>query len=203
MTVFLPTIPEELRSERLILRGARASDSNSIYQAVRLSLPDLKQWMPWATDDYSLAGCESNLRQAAQKFSDRSDMRFLAFEKSTGQFVVSSGLHPCDNHSSIAWEVPKFEIGYWCVSSYCGRGYVSETVRALSRFAFEHLNAARIQIRCADDNVASARVAENCGFVLEGIHQNDSRNPDGRLCSTRVYALTKLSQLQTSNRLKA
>jgi ribosomal-protein-serine acetyltransferase len=92
--------------------------------------------------------------------------------------------------------VPRFEIGYWCRSSETGKGYVTEVVQALSKVAFEHLGAARVEIRCDDSNLRSAAVAERCGYTLEGVLKNHERNPKGDLCSTRIYALTNLNHLR-------
>ena len=95
----------------------------------------------------------------------------------------------------IDWTVPRFEIGYWCRTSRVGHGYVSEAVAAITRFAFETLHAARVEIRTDVANSRSFRIAERLGFTLEGILRRDSRTPDGELRDTRVYAMTDIAQL--------
>jgi ribosomal-protein-serine acetyltransferase len=65
---------------------------------------------------------------------------------------------------------------------------VDEVVQALSRLAFERLDARRVEIRMDDGNRASWRVAERCGFTLEGVLRRDSLRPDGTPRDTRVYA---------------
>ncbi len=109
------------------------------------------------------------------------------FHDKQGRLLASSGLHRID------WSVPRFEIGYWRRSSERGRGYVTEGVRALTEMAFTQLGAVRVEIRCDDLNVRSARVAERCGFVLEGVLRNDSRSSQGALRSTRIYAKLPIS----------
>ena len=91
----------------------------------------------------------------------------LLFLKGTGTLVGSSGLHRID------WEVPKFEIGYWCRTGFTGRGYVTEAVRGISAFAFDVLGARRVEIRCDSRNLPSARGAERAGFRLEGELRNN------------------------------
>ena len=105
----------------------------------------------------------------------------VAFLKGTDTIVVSSGLSP-------RWKVPSFEIGYWCRKSYQGQGYVTETVNALTDFAFTHLNAKRVFIRCDVDNHASANVARRAGFELEGTFRHDARKHDGSLSSTYYFS---------------
>lgn len=181
-----PHVPNRLETSRLILRCPELSDVPFDYQAIKESLKELKPWMPWATEDYTLETCEESIRSAIAKYITKEDFRMLFFDKETGKLIGSSGLHRID------WKVPKFEIGYWCRTSETGKGYVTEVVRGLTTLCFEQFNAARVEIRCDDLNLKSAAVAERCGFTLEGILKNNERNSKGELRSTRVYALTRL-----------
>jgi RimJ/RimL family protein N-acetyltransferase len=176
-----PNVPTQLETERLILRAPELSDVPFIYQAIKESIKELKPWMPWATEDYTLEACEENLRGAIAKYITREDFRICFLDKTTGRLLGNSGLH---------------RIGYWCRTSETGEGYVTEVVRGLTKMCFEKLNAARVEIRCDDLNQKSAAVAERCGFGLEGILKNNERNPKGELCSTRIYALTRLEDLK-------
>jgi RimJ/RimL family protein N-acetyltransferase len=49
-----------------------------------------------------------------------------------------------------------------------GKGYVSEAVRLLVRYLFETRPLSRIRLVIHPDNGASQRVAQKCGFTLEG-----------------------------------
>lgn len=184
----LPDVPELITTEKLELRAPSLEHVPALVEAVTESLSELKPWMPWATDDYDLVGTEENVRQAIAAFVTRTDLRYHMFHPS-GQLVGSTGFH------RLKWSVPRFEIGYWLRTSATGKGYASQAVRALSRVAFEQLGVRRLDIRCSDRNLASARVAERCGYRLEGVLKNYSVGTDGKLHDERVYALTDLGQL--------
>jgi [ribosomal protein S5]-alanine N-acetyltransferase len=49
------------------------------------------------------------------------------------------------------------------------RGYATEALSLFVRFLFRTTPAHRIELNIATDNLPSARVAEKCGFVCEGI----------------------------------
>ena len=181
----LPHIPERLETPRLIVRRPRLEDVPDIYASVHESLAELSPWMVWATPDYSLAGCEENTREAIAHFMTRRNLRYHFHDKETGEHIGNSGLH------AVHWDVPKFEIGYWCRTSKVGQGYVTETVQALTKLALEDLGAARVEIQCDDKNVRSAQVAERCGYGLEGVLRCHSRDMDGSLRNTRIYAVTR------------
>ncbi len=61
----------------------------------------------------------------------------------------------------------------------------------LTRTAFEQLGANRVEIRCDVRNVRSRRVAERCGYVLEGTMRRDALATDGRLRDTLVFSLVR------------
>jgi len=66
---------------------------------------------------------------------------------------------------------PKFksaEIWYKIHSSYWGKGYATEAVKAVLRFGFETLELHRIEAGCAIANVGSIKVLEKSGMALEG-----------------------------------
>jgi RimJ/RimL family protein N-acetyltransferase len=179
----LPDVPEVIDTERLSIRAPRVADVPGLVSAVRESIAELEPWMHWATRDYSAESCETSVRQAIARFVTRQDLRYHLLDRATGEILGSSGLH------RINWQVPRFEIGYWVRTSRAGRGLVSESVRALTRTAFESLGARRVEIRCDDLNLASARVAERCGFALESTLRNWQRAPDGSLRHERIYVL--------------
>jgi len=177
--------PLELTTERLILRSPCAGDAQQLAEAIEESLETLRPWMPWADHVPTLAEARENCSRAAQDFRDGKDFRLHLFVKDPLTFVGGSGLHRVD------WSVPKLEIGYWIRKSCAGRGYITEAVGAITRFALEDLGANRVEIRTSAKNLGSRRVAERLGFLLEGILRNDCRNTDGTLRDTCVYSMIK------------
>jgi len=129
---------------------------------------------------------ELRIRESYIKFLSRENLRLLVFLKDTGQFIASSSLH------SIDWEVRKFEIGYWIDTRYSGKGYMTEAVQGITDFAFNHLNANRIEIRCDTKNTKSKMIPERLRFDLEGVIRNEDLSVDGsELRDTNIYALVK------------
>lgn len=184
----LPHVPELITSDRLDLRAPALDHLAPLSRAVLESLAELAVWMPWATENYD-DGAEENLRGAIAAFVTRTDLRYHVFDR-TGRLVGSVGYH------RMNWAVPRMEIGYWLRTGETGKGYATEATRALAKVAFEEFGARRLDIRCDDSNVASAAVAERCGFHLEGVLENYSVGTDGTLRNERVYALTALADLR-------
>ncbi len=81
------------------------------------------------------------------------------------------------------------EIGYWIRKSDEGKGYVTESVRLLTSYAFERLKANRVFIRCSTRNHRSEAVARRAGFVYEGTLRNSILDADGKLHDTVMFSL--------------
>lgn len=60
------------------------------------------------------------------------------------------------------------DIGYWLGAPYWNRGYMTEAIRLVCHFSFEHLDAVRAYATVFDGNVGSRRALEKNGFSLDG-----------------------------------
>ncbi len=81
-----------------------------------------------------------------------------------------------------------FELGYQLHDErFAGRGLVTEAVQLLIDHLFGAKKEHRIQLVIVPENLASRRIADKCGFVLEGTVRgaffNDGRNQDVLLYS--------------------
>ena len=183
MNPILLDFPDSFDTERLTIRAPRVEDAAEVWQAIDESLPELRAWMPWAKDGAgSLDDQIARLRRAAAHWLTREDLPLHLFLRGTHTFVGGSGLHRFD------WEVRRFEIGYWVRTRFAGQGYITEAVNGITRFAFEHLRANRVEIRCDARNARSADVARRCGFLLEGTLRHDDLGVNGDLRDTLVFS---------------
>ncbi len=167
-------IPAELLTDRLRLRTPLPGDGPTLNEAVCASHQELAPWMVWAKSLPSLEESEAFVRSQHAKFLARTDLQLLVFERKSGVLVGSSGMQRID------WELRSFEIGYWLRSGYTGRGYATETVRAIAEFALTQLQAHRVEIRVDERNTASLAVAERCGFTREGVLRNAALDAHGK-----------------------
>lgn len=59
------------------------------------------------------------------------------------------------------------ELGYWIGEAYWGRGIMTLVIPMMVRYGFQHFDIDRIFARPFGRNIASQKVLEKCGFVLE------------------------------------
>lgn len=88
---------------------------------------------------------------------------------------------------SIDAEAAEAELGYIVSAHARGRGVASEALALLTRWAFEERGVQRAYLIIDVDNPASKRVAERCGYVLEGVMRSTYLK-QGRRSDTELWS---------------
>jgi RimJ/RimL family protein N-acetyltransferase len=73
------------------------------------------------------------------------------------------------------------ELGYITAPAARGRGVATGMLDALTRWALDELRALRVTLIIDVENRASSRVAERCGYVLEGVMRSSYLKDDVRV----------------------
>ncbi len=187
MNKMLLDLPTQLETDRLIVRCYQAGDGAMYCQAGQRNREHLQRYEA----DNCILGprteeeAEILVRELAVDFAARGHFFFGIFEKATGAFAGQVYVGP------VSWDTPEFEIGYIADVDHEGRGYVTEAVKAVLGFIFADLRAHRASIHCGETNLRSLRVAERCGFTLEGHTREDHRTPDGALEGSMHYGMLR------------
>lgn len=92
--------------------------------------------------------------------------------------VMVSGV---DRRHSIGW------VSYWMTADARGRGLTSAGLRSLVDVAHDELGIYRLELGYRKNNPASAAVARNAGFIVEGI-EREKLSYDGIRYDTEVCA---------------
>lgn len=104
-------------------------------------------------------------KQAQEGIAGRQDTESpsaLCAIRVEGDIVGWAGAFLHDSRARVA------EVAYYVLPEYWGNGYASKATRLLVAFAFEELNARRIDASVQADNPGSRRVLEKLGFQQEG-----------------------------------
>ena len=113
------------------------------------------------------------------------------WEKTDGMLLIETVEGELAGHIEFFLAVSywdAFELSYQLYDDrHAGRGYVTEAVQLLVDYLFANKKRDRIQLVIVPENAASRRIAEKCGFTLEGTVRgaffNDGRNQDVLLYS--------------------
>ncbi|HXH70815.1 MAG TPA: GNAT family protein [Pyrinomonadaceae bacterium] len=168
--------------ENLKLVLPTEQNAEEIYRAVRENFEELKLWMPWVTDDYSIETARDFIKTNLLEFAENNT--FAVAVVLDEKIVGTLGFHHFDSANKSV------QMGYWLDKKAQGKGLATKCCRVLINYAFEDLKLNRIQINCNIENVKSRAIPERLGFKLEGIHrQVEWLNNEFR--DWAIYALLK------------
>ena len=91
-------------------------------------------------------------------------------------------LHQIDVHNAAA------EVGYWLTPHGRGRGIGSAALITATRFAFDSLGLARVELFHAVQNDASCRLALRAGYLVEGTARQSFVYGDGLRHDEHLHA---------------
>ena len=86
---------------------------------------------------------------------------FLELKDTENEFIGTLSYKEIDDKGIV-------EIGYGINEGYENKGYMTEAVRAIVKWASEQPNVNHIEAEAEENNYASIRVLEKCNFVPNG-----------------------------------
>ncbi len=125
-------------------------------------------------------------------YSERDSAKFIAYvrtQRPETSFAIevdgeAAGGIGLKLHTDI--ERVSAEIGYWLGQDHWGRGICAEAVLAVTAYAVDAYGLTRVFAVPFAHNVASCRVLEKAGYVLEGTMRR-SAIKDGRIVDQKLY----------------
>ena len=146
-----------IETERLMLRPL-ASEDLADFNAYA-SVPGVGESAGWKHHE-SLEESERILKMMIEH------KNVLAlYHKADRKVIGTIGMHESWANGDAAYrEYRTTEIGYVLSMDYWGQGLMSEAVKAVTAYAFEHLGLDAIVCGHFVENARSRRVIEKCGF---------------------------------------
>jgi [ribosomal protein S5]-alanine N-acetyltransferase len=168
-----------LKGTRVTLRPVREDDIDAMYSA-HIDIANRGAFFPLGV-----------LSESAFKrgFSETG-----FWQKEEGTLLITAPDAPLAGHIEFFkpvnyWDA--FELSYQLYDEqHAGRGYISEAVQLLTDYLFGAKKQNRIQLVIVPENAASRRIAEKCGFQLEGTARGAFFN-DGRSQDVLIYSLLR------------
>ena len=165
--------PYRIETERTVMRCPEPGDAKLMQDAIKASLENLRQWMPWAGfEPESVADKAQRLRGFRGKFDLDENYMYVIFTPDESKIIGGTGLHPRVGPNA-------YEIGYWIHSDHVNQGIATEIAGALVKVAFEICEVDRVEIHCDPRNLASARVPEKLNFTHEATLKRRLNDTEG------------------------
>ncbi len=175
MTEPAALIPPPLGGIGFVLRALRPDDAEELYRQVRAD-DQMRRW--------SSLGRVNDLQETRTWARSRATPNRMEWtiRVPTGEIAGRVALHQIDESSGQA------EIGYGLFEIYRGRGLARRVVTTVTTYGLEDLLLHRIILEHGVDNLPSCRVAEFCGYRLEGTMRQAHERPGGGWDDAHLHA---------------
>ena len=168
-----------LFGQRVTLRPIREADLDAAY-AAHVDIRNRGDYFPLGVMS------ESRFRR---EFAEHG-----FWQKEEGMLLILSGEGEIAGHIEFFrpvnyWDA--YELSYQLYDQrFAGLGYTSEAVQLFVDYLFANKKTHRIHLVIVPENAASRRIAEKCGFVLEGTARGAFFNA-GRNQDVVIYSLLR------------
>lgn len=174
---FLPFL--ELETERLLLRRINSGDVREVF-ALR-SNPETMKYIPRPLvikEDEAM----EHIKMIEEKIVSGEGINWAITLKGDPKLLGIIG------HYRIKPEHYRAEIGYMLHPSHQRKGIITEAIKAVVAYGFDHMQLHSIEAIIDPDNSASAAVLEKNGFVKEA-HLRENECYNGKFIDTVIYSL--------------
>lgn len=150
-------MPLPLQTPRLTLRSPRVEDAEAL-----LAVSGDPEAMRYVGDGRTrnLEELRGAIARGIVLESERGFNMFIVVRRTDGQVLGDCGL-------SIWGPTGETEIGWRFAKEHCGQGFAQEAAREVLRFAAEEVGLRRLISVIHPENLASRKLAERLGFVVE------------------------------------
>ncbi len=152
------SIPDEIRTERLLLRPSSLDDAEAVFHAWAGDASSCR-WLEWEPHA-GVAATAAMLQDLSADRDSGAAVDWLAFDLEDGALVGAVRL---------SWlSAIERDIGFVVARERRRSGLASEMVSAVTAAALRLPEVVRVQAGCHPDNAGSLGVLANCGYEVEG-----------------------------------
>ena len=166
-----------LRTERLLLRQFVPSDQEMVFRG--LSHPDIIKYYGVSYRTFEETKAQMDFFSGLEE--QGTGIWWAVCSPDNREFYGAGGLN------SLSREHRKAEVGFWLLTGYWNRGYMTEAMPVILNYGFEHLNLHRIEGIVESENSACKKAVEKLGFTYEGT-MKECEVKNGRFISLDIYA---------------
>jgi RimJ/RimL family protein N-acetyltransferase len=172
--------------DNFTIRPITTEDAVAFFQLVESNKHRISTYFPGiVTKTTTLEETKSHIAERLAGASRGKYMIHLIIDNLTNAIAGVIQLKDIDTNAK------KREFGFFVDSKYERKGIATKSILLALDHCFNSLDLNKIFMRIAEENTASRRVAEKCGFTVEGVLRDDFTTSEGKLINLFYYGLLK------------
>ena len=167
-----------LETERCKPRFFKSSDVDALFSICNDK--EFNQFIPLPYPYHKL-DAEKWIKSQAEKREEGSGFDFAVDLKDENMLIGNVSI-TIDKKNQFG------ELGCWISKQYWGKGFATESLKRLTRFAFEDLGLHKVYAKCYKENIASSKAIQKCGLTFVGTLKGHSLK-NGKFHDCLLYEL--------------
>lgn len=157
-------------------------DLHAYFQMIERNRPRLEDYFAGTiSKTHTLEDTAVFLRENVKKAIDRTYFPYIIEENTSNTFVGYIDL------KRISWNIPKGELGCFFDEDYAGKGIATKALQLATDYFFHELGIKKLFLRTHPDNTSARKLAEKCGFEIEGLIRCDHITTAGEIVDLLYY----------------
>jgi len=171
----------QLETERLVLREIVPSDAEDLFRI----FSDEETMEYWSSRPFTSVGQAVRLIESiSRQVREGTGIHWAITQRGDDRLIGKCGYNE--------WRKAhrRGDISYIVARELWGRGVVSEAIRAVIDYGFDHMNLHSVEAGVTPGNDGSTRMLEKLGFCLEG-HLRESFLVEDVFVDSLIYSLLR------------
>lgn len=158
-------IKQKLSGQNVYIRLLNVDDAEEMLQLLVENKEFFQKYAMERTGDfYTLESQQKRLQMLAENAKQDLDYYFGIFTMEENRLIGTINLF-----SVIRGSIQSAFVGYFLDEKHNGRGFTTEALKMIVKYAFEELKLHRVEAGVMPHNIRSIRVLEKAGFEKEGL----------------------------------
>lgn len=170
--------------DNFTFRLLRENDLNPYYRLVQDNRERLRKYFAGTVlRTENMEATKEFLAEMDRGIESKTYFPYVLIDNTSHKFIGFFDL------KNIEWRVPKSEIGFFIDLGFEGKGIGTKALKVFHAHCFSTYGFEKLFLRTHESNQAARKMAESCGFVLEGRLRSDYRSSDDELVDVMYYGL--------------
>jgi len=171
-----------MQFDNFSIRPLTLDDLEAYFQMVEKNRSRLEDFFTGTVSrTKTLGDTQEFISEMAQRAIDKTYFAYLIIDDTDNSIIGFMDLKNLD------WNIPKSEMGVYVDEDYASKGLTTKAFRLFCEFCFEEYKFKKLFLRTHPTNLAARKIAEKCGFEVEGIIKRDYKTTSGEIIDLVYY----------------
>jgi len=128
-----------------------------------------------------------------ERTKENSYFPYVIIDNSDNKFVGFIDL------KNIDYNIRKAELGFYMNEKHTGKSIMTKALNCLCNYYFKEHQFSKLFLRTHPNNLSTRKLAEKCGFKIEGTIRNDYMTTSGKIIDLVYYGRLGNEEKTTAN----